>query len=1158
MKRTNFQRLIALVLVFTFLLSCTVISASAADAVSDDSASTTDKTLAELKAELNAIKYEEYQQKDAYLNASIPTDAIQIIGTEYYADGTTAEVSIEEYDGISALQTPGTGTVSWKVNIPKAARYNIVIRYYPIEGKSAAIERVLKINDEIPFSEARYISMQKAWSCAFTAKYQITAQDDLAAMLKEASEAGIEARSETETKKDSKGNEYKVTYMVVDYPSVVTNKTNEFINKYSLRFFTIDIDDNEIRSSLEQSPEWRVYECSDVDGFYSEPFSFVFKEGENIITLEAKNEPVAIQSITLIPETEYVSYADYIAQYKDAPKGSTPLKLEAEYFTGSSSQTIYPLEDRTDAANSPSSTKKTVLNTIGGEKWQVAGQTLRYTFSVDSDGLYSIAARFKQNVLEGMSVSRTIYLYSDLSLSEGDKGYYNGIPFAEATKATFEYDTSWQSKYIGSHDQETDTKTVFEFYFKKGVTYTIEFKVNLGEMGDVIRRVQKCLDSINADYLNIIKLTGTNPDQYRDYGFFRVMPDTIQDLYARSKELYAIAEEIEQIIGEKSSSVATLEQVAWLCNRMVDEDEVAKNLSQLKSYIGTLGTWITDAKSQPLQLDYLIIQSSDEVLPKATAGFFKSLIHEVSAFIQSFFRNYDRMGSVEESYSEDDQVQVWLASGRDQSQIIRNLVNNDFTPQYGHSVSIKLVTASTLLPSVLADMGPDVYIGLGEDNVINYAIRGALKNIENMEGFKEMAMYYEVDESFNKIYDANGDPIRNMSAQFNEAAMLVLGIADAQNKMHYYGLPETQNFPMMFIRTDVLADLNVEIPKTWDDILAIVPLLQANNMEIGLSNDYKIFLYQMGGELFADNGMRINLDSNVALESFEMMCNMFTMYSFPYKYDFENRFRTGEMPIGIASYNSTYNKLTVFATEIKGLWTMVPLPGIEDENGNINNVSVSTISAIVMLSGCKNEEGAWDFMRWHSGTDCQVKYSNEMIATIGPSAKHATANIDALSSLDWTTEEYTNIKLQFNNLASIPNYPGSYIISRYTKFAFLAALNDNKNPVDELQSYINTINKEITRKREEFELETLEIGETLASKRLKQCTLALESDIEKMGASQEQAAENLIKNTIRRAIKSQDSLALRNAAEAAKAYNAELFAETITALNNAADVLSAN
>jgi len=140
-----------------------------------------------------------------------------------------------------------------------------------------------------------------------------------------------------------------------------------------------------------------------------------------------------------------------------------------------------------------------------------------------------------------------------------------------------------------------------------------------------------------------------------------------------------------------------------------------------------------------------------------------------------------------------------------------------------------------------------------------------------------------------------------------------------------------------------------------------------------------------------------------------------------------------------------------------------------------------------MITGCDNVEGAWNFMRWHSGADCQEKYSNEMVSILGPSAKHPTANLNALDSLPWTTEEIKQIKLQFNNLASIPNYPGSYIIERYAKFAYMDAINSDADPVEELLNYIDEINKEITRKRSEFDLETLDyIGQKLSEKRLKQ------------------------------------------------------------------------
>ena len=79
-------------------------------------------------------------------------------------------------------------------------------------------------------------------------------------------------------------------------------------------------------------------------------------------------------------------------------------------------------------------------------------------------------------------------------------------------------------------------------------------------------------------------------------------------------------------------------------------------------------------------------------------------------------------------------------------------------------------------------------------------------------------------------------------------------------------------------------------------------------------------------------------------------------------------------------------------------------------------------------------------------------------------------------------------------------------MDRHTDFAFLAAYNDDADPVTEILSYINTINKEITRKREEFNLETLEIGQTLADKRMNQAMNAIDNLVEKYDDAKYQEA----------------------------------------------------
>ncbi len=1151
MKKKMLQRLLALVLAVTFVFggSLTV------GAATEDIDSTTDTTLAELREQLNADSYEAYIAE--YADVPKATAPVVIAGVNY-KESKNANVSVIVRDGNELLYTPETGSVTWEVEIPTTAKYSIVIEYLPNDAedaKTSSIERILKIDGAIPFAEARFLTLPKTWQNQYVyAKVFATKEVAVADIQAAAVTAGF-AAAETVTENGE-------TFVRLEIPKVWTSALADFVTKYTVRFFTADIDDNELRPSMEQTPVLGTYELRDADGFYAESLEFVFEAGTRTITLEAVNEPMSVKSIMLIPHENLEGYDAYLKKYQDAgvaASGTDTLLIQAEYVGATSSQTIYPIEDRTDAATMPSDTTCTVLNTIGGEKWQTAGQWVSYTFKVNNSGMYNIAARYRQNVLDGMYVCRSLRIQSS-GVGSDDIGYYDGsIPFSQASQLRFNYNSAWQSTLLndGTVDENGDL-VAYQFYFKEGVEYTITFEVGLGSKGDIVRRVDAALSAINNDYLAIMKLTGADPDEYRDYGFSRVMPDVMIDMILQSRELYAIAAELAEIAGEKSSNVATLEKVAWLLDRMgTNEDEIAKYLDQLKSYIGSLGTWVSDAKTQPLQLDYLVVQPLGGEAPQAKAGFWQGLVHELSSFVMSFFRNYDRMGATAEETDSSSTIDVWLAYGRDQAQVIRNLINNDYTPNstLGTTVNLKLVAGGTLLPSVLAGMGPDVYIGLGEDNVINYAIRGALLPVENM-----------------KIDGVEGSDFKSVTENnFNDAAMAVLGIEDADGVYHCYGLPETQNFTMMFVREDILADLGIEIPQTWDDVLAAIPTLQANNMQIGMHNDYKIFLYQMGGTLFADNGMRINLDSNIGLEAFDTMCNFFTMYSFPKSYDFSNRFRTGEMPIGFASYNGTYNQLIVFATEIRGLWSFYPMPGIEQADGSINNVSVATTSAIVMLNGCGSaggEEGAleqaraWEFMTWHAGAQCQIDYSNEMVAIIGPSAKHATANINALSQMPWTSKEYQQLSKQFNKLASIPNYPGSYIIGRYTNFAFLAAYNDNADPTEELQSYITIINKEITRKREEFGLETLEIGQTLKSKRLDELAAAWVADVKELGEDNSlvTAGKAILGDILDDIAREDYDLVEYHVLEIAlaelKALDATSFADTIKAVENAILVLA--
>ena len=144
-----------------------------------------------------------------------------------------------------------------------------------------------------------------------------------------------------------------------------------------------------------------------------------------------------------------------------------------------------------------------------------------------------------------------------------------------------------------------------------------------------------------------------------------------------------------------------------------------------------------------------------------------------------------------------------------------------------------------------------------------------------------------------------------------------------------YALPESQGFPMMFYRKDILAELGLEVPETWDDVYEIIPILQRNNMNIGLGdllgtgltipglNTLLLFLYQQRIPLYKEDGIATNLDSEAVVQAINQVTDLYSLYNLPQEFDVQNRFRFGETPIVITTYG-LYNSLKVFALNYVG------------------------------------------------------------------------------------------------------------------------------------------------------------------------------------------------------------------------------------------------
>lgn len=1136
MKDKWFQKVVCMILSVTMLLGALGFSTSAASLKEDP---TEDHpysvpSLEDMQSLVGTLSYAEYIANYGSVGAGPYTLAVPDITnplTKTNADiivsalsqhvqlakkeDASAWVNFGEANYAETIYLPSTGAATWAIDVAEdeAGLYYLKLEYYSCntdESSVSAIERGLLIDGKVVFDEVASISLDKTW-----------AYDNVVV------DGPVDAPGEDDS--------YSVDYDWSAAKNVYT-KTVVLVKdgKKTTTTYTLsqDIIGNSMSPGASAFQQWSTYYVQDASGYHSGYLAFYLTEGPHQITLEAERDPVILKSIEFVPAVETAStitYEEYLAQYAGKDKvaeNADTIRIEAEFPDMSSDSSVSPSNDNTSAVTSPVNAGAQLYNVIGETGFSAVGQWAAYKFQVSKSGFYNFGMRFKQNTLQGMFVCRT------LKLSGGDYGLADGtptVPFAEANNARFGYVDGWQSTFISDGENEP-----FELYFEEGVEYTLYLECSLGTLKKYVQVAEEALSAVNSAYLRIIQLTGTDPDEYNDsYDFMAIMPDALISILEHAVALENTHKELMEICGTNGAHIAQLETIYKLFNTVGSEKgrNVAANLATLKSYLGTLGTWINNSKAGTVMIDSIHIVpmiendagelvTNDAELPRAEANFFEGMWFEIQSFFTSFITDYDMMGVTSTTDNEGlDHIDVWISAGRDQSQIWRTMIDAEggFTDKTGVAVSLKLVTGGTLLPSILSRKGPDVYLGLGASEVINYAIREAVLGVSGNDPVLDQQnsefnpifntpyyTYVTVDPTTgDKTYETTTeyDATKTLSFEtkpfdevidgnFADAAMDTITLGGVS-----YGVPRTMQFSMMFYRMDVLANIGREVPESWDDLLSLLPLLQSNNMQIGVAHIAALdfMIYQKGGSFwkYTDEslydpkyaGARVDLDSEIALEAFDFTCRLYSDYSFPVSYDAANRFRTGEMPIIVGSYADVYNQLIVYATELSGLWRFCSLPGSfresVAEDGTVNQVlnydSLAAVTATIMLNGCEDRGNilpAWQFMQWETAAEQSAEYGNRIVAIIGPSAKYETANLHAINNLSWTASEKAAIMNQMDHMSSIVNFPGSYIITRYLQFAFLDAVNDGANAVDALTSYIGAINEEIWRKREEFNLWT--------------------------------------------------------------------------------------
>jgi ABC-type glycerol-3-phosphate transport system substrate-binding protein len=235
-------------------------------------------------------------------------------------------------------------------------------------------------------------------------------------------------------------------------------------------------------------------------------------------------------------------------------------------------------------------------------------------------------------------------------------------------------------------------------------------------------------------------------------------------------------------------------------------------------------------------------------------------------------------------------------------------------------------------------------------------------------------------------------------------------------------------------------------------------------------SNFLAHLFQRGGSLYNADGSRALLDTETAIDAFDFYTKFYTHYKSPVVFDFVNRFRTGEMPLGFADY-TTFNTLEVFAPELRGLWDFAIMPGRVQPDGSINrSVSTGTLATMI-LSSSKKQEQSWEFFKWWVSADTQLRFGRELESIMGAAARYPTANFNAFERLPWGSVQKKVLEEQREWTVGVPEVPGGYFVSRHIINATRRILNEGMDTRETLLDYTITINDELIKKRKEFGLE---------------------------------------------------------------------------------------
>ena len=820
---------------------------------------------------------------------------------------------------------------------------------------------------------------------------------------------------EVEVKVNDKLPYYEASQVVI--PSLFTTPST----------FTQDRYGNDIMPMSSHLRRWQQIFIRDASRLYEQGLLFQLNAGANDIEITRRSGYFKLGQIYVENFQTYIDYETYLNAYDGPYITDTQFEIEAENVAYKNDVSIRYTTDR-NPTNRPFALIEARLNVLDGGTFKKSGQTIFYDLNVPKTGFYQITLKALMTK-EHTKVFRTLTIDGKVPFDEAQR---IGIPTM-----------GWKNYTLNIDGQP------LWFYLTQG-HHTLGFEVNSAPYREIYHRVNDVMRGVNDISIDIKKLTGNQVDESRDWVISDYMPNLARDLTHYGDLIKASYDEFKQISGaKKDADIASglKATYGWLYDLAKNPNDVPKNIDRLTgattSVLQRLGIVLPLIIDAPLTIEKFYVHGEDAKFSRANPGFFENIWYEIRRFFASFFSTQYQISSDNEALT------IWVNRSRQYVNLMQQLVDDQFTTQTGMRVDISIMpNEDKLILATSSNSQPDLALGVAGWRPYDFAIRNALVDLSTLDGFDEVTKRFKPGAFMQLIYQEG-----------------------------VYGLPETQNFNILFYRRDILESLQLDVPDTWTDVLDMLPELQRFGMNfysmLSSATAFKAFsttmpfIMQHGGSIYGPGALTANLDSEEVIQAMTLMSDLFTVYALPLEVgSFYNQFRYGNIPVGIGDFGM-YIQLLHAAPEIAGLWNIAPLPGILQDGVVDRSYDGASTSAMIFKNSNKVDE-AWQFLKWWMQKDIQLAYAENLMASFGPEYMWNTANVEAFAGMSIQREHKEVFLEQWNWVLDTAKTPASYMLEREISNAWNKIVYDGVNVRTAMEDAMVVVNKEIDRKMLEF------------------------------------------------------------------------------------------